>query len=286
MNVTQTVITKSPHLSVIARSPRRSNPACGGDWRQLVGYSSSNPKSKIINPKSSPRAFTLIELLVVIAIIAVLVALLLPGLQAARESARLVQCKSNLRQVAIGFTFYLEEYRNVFPSAYTTPPGSSSPKYWGPMWFQGERVGKYLSKATGVWRCDSDKNPFPTTAQNYGASESLNLSYNFNAGWFRTGLDSGIGYRKLWKIPDPDKTCMVGDRGSDNSGHNKVAYAMENYTPQFIEMFPFNRHAGAVNICFVDGHQKRIPETDYRLANGYANWLYMNFWLRWGPDQP
>ncbi|MCA9258604.1 MAG: DUF1559 domain-containing protein [Planctomycetales bacterium] len=50
-----------------------------------------------------PRAFTLVELLVVIAIIGVLVALLLPAVQAAREAARRTQCRSQLKQLALGF---------------------------------------------------------------------------------------------------------------------------------------------------------------------------------------
>lgn len=218
-------------------------------------------------------SFTLIELLVVIAIIAVLIAILLPAISQAREQARGVKCQSNLRQIGMAFWYYMEENRNVCPSAYRTS------NFWGPMWFQGENVGKYLEKSSGVWRCDSDKNPHLTYVQNSGPSDRLALSYNFNAGYLRYGLVNGWGYRKLYKISDPDKTCMVGDRGADDCSHNKTAYVMDNYA-MFTQMFPLNRHAGGINVCFFDGHLERLLQNDYRLAYDSSNWA-STFWLPW-----
>ena len=65
--------------------------------------------------KRTERAFTLVELLVVITIIGILIALLLPAVQAAREAARMTQCKNNLRQLALGFMQH-EERQKVLPS--------------------------------------------------------------------------------------------------------------------------------------------------------------------------
>jgi len=92
------------------------------------------------------NAFTLIELLVVVAIIALLVAILLPSLNAARAEAQRVVCMTRLKQFALAFVYYCNDNDGQFPE---------SSNWWDENWFV--QFKKYLGEIPmDTWTTDDD----------------------------------------------------------------------------------------------------------------------------------
>src|SRR5262245_19027944 len=113
-------------------------------------------------PKRTRSGYTLIELLVVIAILAVLIALLLPAVQMAREAARRSQCRNNLTQIGIALHNYRDTYQ-VFPG-------------WVSRWFSAP-VGGTNGWCHGGYSYEASILPFLEQSPIYN---SINFNYRPN----------------------------------------------------------------------------------------------------------
>jgi prepilin-type N-terminal cleavage/methylation domain-containing protein/prepilin-type processing-associated H-X9-DG protein len=100
-----------------------------------------------MNTQNTRSGFTLVELLVVIAVIGILVALLLPAVQAAREAARRTTCFNNMKQIGLAMHMYHDINKVLPPGWIAHRPGTRSPFWFGePGWGWATRILPYLEQ--------------------------------------------------------------------------------------------------------------------------------------------
>lgn len=185
-------------------------------------------------------AFTIVELLVVISIISILAALLMPGLKAARDTARSTACLSNLRQLSLAISSYKNDF-DAFP-VYNNGAASN----WGWSDSQGA-LSSYLPLTTynrSILHCPA----LPPT--DLGGNLYYEPDYAMNYYMFGEVL-KGVGYTPD-QIPSPAQRVLVVDSfpgqpfvqpwisipGAGFGGTGNIA----------------RRHHGGSNYLFVDGH--------------------------------
>ncbi|MCF7855581.1 MAG: prepilin-type N-terminal cleavage/methylation domain-containing protein [Candidatus Pacebacteria bacterium] len=210
------------------------------------------------------RRFTLIELLVVVAIVAILAALLLPALNKARERARQTICMSQLKQVGLTISLYMNDQDGIIPVSLDWPAGSIA---WKEFVVQG-----YMRSEDGLLDCPSDQTRMPTTDSSrmaegyypYWWTGGNNRSYIYNE---RTGLIVGGGTvaypvcNDVDKMTHPHLTALVRDSEWPVGNTNGFYYGIGRI-PDWIGR-PADRHAGAANYLFLDGHVQSFTESAY-----------------------
>jgi prepilin-type N-terminal cleavage/methylation domain-containing protein/prepilin-type processing-associated H-X9-DG protein len=202
--------------------------------------------------KRLTSGFTLIELLVVIAIIAILAAILFPVFARARENARRASCQSNLKQIALGFAQYTQDYDGRYPFGCinTNADGSArSTEAWWQSWMNYDLTWMGLlqpyMKSKEVFLCPS-QSPRPTdpNSQNY-TGYAYNTEFIGGCGTNPHTLTPPV---QETKIDVPSLTGVTLDSGlfyanwyqANNSNYLRVN----------------DRHFDGVNVQFADGHVK------------------------------
>lgn len=246
------------------------------------------------------RGFTLVELLVVVAIIALLIAILLPGLRLARQHGQSAKCLAHLRQLSLAVVLYTQENQDRFPPWGLAHGGSGNPlQSWlnklGPE-FGGITDPNAGEQVNGLVKCPSDQSEFWRVPLS-GITRQTSYASNY--------LLVYDGYRKnrLAKAPRPSSTIFWAELVEENKGppggaplgfpvadhvhpdnweQNLLIAAnndeLERWASYEVEV---GRHRGRANYALLDGHAApfKFQETfacdfaNTNLAEGRVEWF-------------
>jgi prepilin-type N-terminal cleavage/methylation domain-containing protein/prepilin-type processing-associated H-X9-DG protein len=247
----------------------------------VIKNTNMKPTSKGRSGRLS-RGFTLVELLVVIAIIGILVALLLPAIQAAREAARRSSCLNNIKQIALGVLNH-ESMMNRLPAGFTTVPSNDVNHTWAsytlPYLEQAALFGQIAGRSCpnaapwtytqiSIFQCPSD----PSDGIHTGAAACFaHGNYLANQGWWVWWQALPKSTLTLYRNLDPS------NQGIDKRGPFEKVYGLAN------KGTALRKIADGTSTTVMLGECRQFPGNDSRGLLYLASCLYSHQYL---PNTP
>ena len=254
-----------------------------------LGVGGYNGNSASWKPKIRGNAFTLIELLVVIAIIAVLAAILLPALAAAKERARAVQCMANMKQLTLGWIVYAGDNDNklapngqqstqaALPTDSSYLPGGANSQ-WCPGLVNGATLAETLLQTNFIqagliypyinivlpYSCPADMKTFKVAGTTYPQLRGCSMNCCINpipplVAWNGSGVR--VFYRDSdFLQPGPSTTFVIIDE--DENSINDTLFCCSPNDPNHWQDIPAVRHVHAGGLSYADGHSEIHRYTD------------------------
>jgi len=218
--------------------------------------------------------FSLIELLVVVGIVSLLIALLLPALTSARETARSIQCASTGRQVGLVMQVYVRD-NGVLPKGRAAPDAEDTAAYTVPtdVRWTYQLVTQY-QLAGDLFLCptreyEGSASNDPELWKNWQSSLSYN-AIDVYSGWnlwtrpaYGLTYDSGLNTEPIDRVTNPSRTILFAEVNYLSDVH---AYMSVTPSAAAHMIMPIHNDGWTANIVFADGHVAS-PRAD---ARGFA----------------